>query len=308
MIDISVVVPVFNKEPYLKSLFETIYAQTYKPTEVIIIDDSSTDSSLTVIEKYQKKYGFDLLKNKKNMGVSATRNRGILKAKSNYVALLDCDDTWNKDFLKLMANKIEQQKYHLLGSGYNFQSKKKIVRAELIIPNGKTAVVKDYFEAAVSGDLPFTCSSVIIEKSAFLDCGGFSENLSMGEDQLLWNKFITKGYNCAVFNIPLANYLIDAGNSACNDYNKSIIGDFLLEMDNEIKGNKYKKKYIDKHVVYAFTNAIKSSDRSSAISVLNHPLTSKTLKFLFKMVLLMPLCFTSKIICILYDFLDRKRS
>ena len=88
---LSVVMPVFNGEKYIKESIESILNQTFKNLELIIIDDGSTDNSLLEIRKF-KDSRIRLFMNGINRGVAFTRNRGLCKAKGKYLAWCDCDD------------------------------------------------------------------------------------------------------------------------------------------------------------------------------------------------------------------------
>ncbi|MDY4280001.1 MAG: glycosyltransferase [[Pasteurella] mairii] len=89
---ISIVVPIYNSEEYLVDCIESLINQTYKNIEIILVNDGSTDNSLTICEKYSQQYDFIKLINKVNSGVSDARNSGILVAKSELIMFVDSDD------------------------------------------------------------------------------------------------------------------------------------------------------------------------------------------------------------------------
>lgn len=91
---ISVIVPVYNSEAYIDDLFRSLLGQTYKNFEVIAIDDTSTDNSLSILQKWEEKYPkkIHVYHNTSNMGVGATRNKGLLLAQGEYISFLDSDD------------------------------------------------------------------------------------------------------------------------------------------------------------------------------------------------------------------------
>lgn len=91
----SIIIPVYNVEPYIKKCLDSVTRQTYKDYEVIIINDGSTDKSMEIA----KKYDFKII-NQQNQGQSAARNKGIKNAKGEYIVFLDSDDTIEKDLLK----------------------------------------------------------------------------------------------------------------------------------------------------------------------------------------------------------------
>ena len=100
---VTIIVPVYNREKYIKETIDSILKQTYTNYEVIFIDDCSTDGSLEILEEYCNLYNnFKLIKLKRNMGVSFARNIGIRKASGRYIAFLDSDDLW-------LSNRLEEQ-------------------------------------------------------------------------------------------------------------------------------------------------------------------------------------------------------
>ena len=105
MIKVSVIVPVYNVEEYLKECLDSIINQTLEEIEIICIDDCSTDSSYNILEEYAKKDNrIILLENKENMGVGYNRNIGIKKAQGEYISFIDSDDYISKDFLYNLYN------------------------------------------------------------------------------------------------------------------------------------------------------------------------------------------------------------
>ena len=92
MVKISVVIPVYNIERYLEECLDSVIGQTLESIEIIVINDGSTDNSLKIIEKYQKKDSRIILVTQENKGVSEARNKGIELASGEYVTFIDGDD------------------------------------------------------------------------------------------------------------------------------------------------------------------------------------------------------------------------
>ncbi len=93
---ISVVIPLYNKEPYIKRAIDSILAQKIQDYEIIVIDDGSTDKSAEVVKSFPDPR--IRLIQQENAGVSAARNRGIEEAKAELIAFLDADDEWTPIF------------------------------------------------------------------------------------------------------------------------------------------------------------------------------------------------------------------
>ena len=96
---VSIIIPVYNSERFLKECFDSILSQYFKDFEVIIVDDGSTDSSLVIEEEYSKDLRFRVIK-QENAGQGIARNRALDIAKGKYITFLDSDDAMKPDFLK----------------------------------------------------------------------------------------------------------------------------------------------------------------------------------------------------------------
>ena len=104
---VSIITPVYNSEVFIKETINSVINQTYKEWELLLIDDGSTDESVTIINQYvNDKSNIKLIKNKKNQGAAISRNKGIIEAQGDYIAFLDADDLWKPE-------KIEKQLKHM---------------------------------------------------------------------------------------------------------------------------------------------------------------------------------------------------
>lgn len=106
---VSVIVPVYNIEEYICECLDSIVKQSYDNLEIIVIDDGSTDDSLKLCVKYQKKYSDKVLVfHNENGGLSAARNYGIKKATGEYITFVDGDDTMEVDAIKEMVKCLKK--------------------------------------------------------------------------------------------------------------------------------------------------------------------------------------------------------
>ena len=96
---VSVIIPAYNAEAYIRRSIESVLLQTYPANEVIVIDDGSTDHTAEILKNYMQQVQY-IYQN--NAGASAARNVGIKRATSKWIAFLDADDEW-------MPNKLEEQ-------------------------------------------------------------------------------------------------------------------------------------------------------------------------------------------------------
>ena len=100
---LTIIIPVYNVELYVQHCIESIKAQTFRGFEAIIVDDGSTDASVMVVKKYIESDNRFRLIIKKNGGVSSARNWGIKHAKNPFIAFLDADDLWDRNYLEVMS-------------------------------------------------------------------------------------------------------------------------------------------------------------------------------------------------------------
>ena len=106
-IQVSVIIPVYNAEKYLRQCLDTVVNQTLKDIEIILIDDESTDNSLSICQEYAKRDQRIQIYTQKNCGAGATRNRGIKLAMGKYLSFLDADDFFELNMLKLLYREAE---------------------------------------------------------------------------------------------------------------------------------------------------------------------------------------------------------
>lgn len=171
---ISVIIPVFNREVELQRALESVFNQSYKDFEVIVVDDGSSDNSVSVAQKFDVK----LIK-QQNLGVSAARNSAIKISQGDYIAFLDSDDEW-------LPHKLEKQ----------ISYKSVCVHTEEIwVRNGKRVnQMKKHQKGAGDQFIPsldlclISPSSVMIKKSVFDEIGLFREDYPVCEDYDLWLK------------------------------------------------------------------------------------------------------------------------
>ncbi len=225
----SVIIPLYNKAPYIRKALESVLAQTYTDYELIIVDDGSTDGSAEIAEAilqeairqqgYEAKgmensaadtlasclsplaFRLRLLK-QPNQGVSAARNAGVAQAHGEYLAFLDADDWWDSTYLERIAQLIEDYPdAGLYACNYIYYKPGK-THVALHIPTGYINYPKAYYE---SDAMPVWTGAAMIPRYVYEEMGGFPLGIKLGEDFLLWSKIALR-YPVAFLNEPLAWY------------------------------------------------------------------------------------------------------
>ena len=183
----SVIIPLYNKAPYVRKALETVCAQTYRDYEIIVINDGSTDNSAIIAEEYLngvEGISYQIL-SQQNAGVSAARNNGVAQASGDYIAFLDADDWWESTYLERMVQLIKDYpEAGLYACNYVYYKPGK-THVALNIPTGYINYPKAYYE---SGAMPVTSITAIMPRAVFDEMGGFPVGIKLGEDFLLWAK------------------------------------------------------------------------------------------------------------------------
>jgi len=105
---VTVIIPTCNRDQYIKQAIDSILNQTYKNTELIIIDDGSKDNTSEVLKKYDTYNNINIIALSHNTGVANARNLGLKEAKGDYIAFLDSDDFWEKNKIELQLNEFDK--------------------------------------------------------------------------------------------------------------------------------------------------------------------------------------------------------
>ena len=131
---VSIVIPVYNVEKYLRKCLESVVNQTYKNIEVIVVNDGTKDNSQDIIDEFKERYP-KLIKSyiKENEGLSEARNFGIQKAKGKYITFIDSDDYISNNMIEKLYNKITQENFDIAvcDSLYEYPNKSIVVSCNL---------------------------------------------------------------------------------------------------------------------------------------------------------------------------------
>ena len=109
MIDVSIIVPVYNVQDYLPKCLDSLLAQTYKNIEIIVVNDGSPDDSQRVIDEYAARDSRIVAVSKPNGGLSDARNFGMQYAQGEYIGFVDGDDYVEPDMYEKMLTKAKQE-------------------------------------------------------------------------------------------------------------------------------------------------------------------------------------------------------
>lgn len=226
---ISVIIPVYNAEHYVKQTINSVLNQTFREFEVILVNDGSTDQSLAICNDFQNKDPRIKVVSTPNQGVSTARNLGINYAHNDWVALLDADDLWDSNYLEIMVGLIKDfPEAALIGTGYTKFKGTESKPYPIPLAEGFRAYVEDYFTVAHKGIL-FWTSATVLNVSKIKKIGAFNNELSMGEDLDLWFRAALH-YKVAFYNSIKAHYRQEGENRAM-DRKHTFEKSFLSRLD-----------------------------------------------------------------------------
>ena len=118
---ISIVIPMYNAEKYIKETLNSVFNQTFTDYEIIIVNDCSKDNSLEIVKDIQKEHpNLTIINNEKNLNVAESRNIGVKNAKGSWIAFLDADDKWVKNKLEKQIQTVNEKNSSLCYTSYFF--------------------------------------------------------------------------------------------------------------------------------------------------------------------------------------------
>lgn len=205
---LSIIVPLYNKAPYVRKALESVLLQTYTDFELIIVDDGSTDNSYTIVSqtcnqksKITNNHAIRVIR-QPNAGVSAARNNGVSASRGEYICFLDADDWWEPTFLEEMDKLISAYpNAGLYATNYIYYKPGK-THVALTFKTGYINYPQSYYQ---SGAMPVTSITACMPRKVFDEMGGFPLGVKLGEDFLLWAKTALH-YPVAFCEKPLAYY------------------------------------------------------------------------------------------------------
>lgn len=220
---ISVIIPVYNAEQYLKKCLDSLINQIYQKIEIICVDDGSTDHSLEILRYYENKDNRVHVYTQKNAGPSAARNKALDYAKGDYISFVDADDFLEKNAYKVLAEvAVEKENWDLIIFGGNVIGEKNEYISDKLTTTFNTyknCSVEDvvFHEKAAR---PFLWLHFIkrelLEKPSILR---FDETMNLGEDQIFQFLYIPRAKNVITLDLKLYNYRISKNASLMQLYN-----------------------------------------------------------------------------------------
>jgi len=215
--EISVVIPLFNKKQTILNTIHSVLSQSFLPLEILVVNDGSTDGSDILVQKLN--HPKIRLIHQENQGVSTARNVGIEQSNSSWVAFLDADDIWFPSYLenfRVLLDSFPQAT--VLAAKYlleDYQGQRNDMILRKIPFQGEAGILSNYFEMASCSHPPIWSSSVIVKKAALLKIGGFPVGIKSGEDLITWARLAVD--NCIAYSLKANAVFVQAAAHTYHD-------------------------------------------------------------------------------------------
>lgn len=266
---VSVILPVYNGEKYLCRCINSLIKQSYPNIEIIILNDGSTDSSLKIINKYAKKDKRIRVVEKKNSGVSDTRNLGIKKSTGKYICFCDCDDIYSKDYIQVMYNCIKKQNVAVVKCNYKVVDNKDCLISKGYIENdicnkklSNKQIHKSVIPKCLDGSIPCFSYLLMIDKEKLKV--EYPVDIAMMEDVVFYLRLLFSINNMYIINNDLYTVMFNDEGATNNkkNYKRNIfnilsVNDYIVKILNE-KGlyNTYNINCLNKNNLNAIADFI----------------------------------------------------
>lgn len=208
---VSVIIPLYNKLPYIRKALDSVRSQTYQDFECVIMDDGSTDDSADIVNQWLHEKGGDCrfrVLSQANSGVAAARNNAVAVSHGELISFLDADDWWEPTFLNEMVHFTERTpEAGIWASNYIYYKpgKTRVGVTNISYTDREKGLMnypKSYFEGT---GMPITSISMMMRRSVFDEMDGFPLGVRLGEDFLFWARVALR-YPVAFLDKPLAYY------------------------------------------------------------------------------------------------------
>ena len=243
-IKISVIIPVYNIERYIGRCLQSVISQTLSDTEIIVINDGSTDNSLSIIEKYAIKDKRIKIVTKKNEGLAFARKTGIENAEGDYILHLDGDDYLENNALELLWDEAVNTQADMIVMPFLWEYEKEgYSKPSILSPETRYNNI-DFFRSIAFGDNHWSVWSYLHKRSLYSHPISFCKELSYGEDTYLTTQLVYYAQNITILrSLPLLHYCIQDRSISNGKISSKKVDNILLYpklIDNFLI---YKKEY-----------------------------------------------------------------
>lgn len=205
---VSVVVPVYNVETYIRRCVDSLLSQTLQELEIILVDDGSPDACGDILDGYAKQYANIVVVHQKNGGLSDARNAGLRIAKGRYIGFVDPDDYVEPDMFRKLYDSANTNDSDLVFCGYNEVFSPTYTEKRMFESIAKSKSVADVLTAHVQGDIGAYAWNKLFKQSLIEDHAiEFPRGVVIGEDQVFFCQYLQHARSFSVVQDCLYHYI-----------------------------------------------------------------------------------------------------
>jgi glycosyltransferase involved in cell wall biosynthesis len=207
---VSVIIPAYNAARTIEQTLVSVFSQTFREFEVIVVDDGSTDDTPSILARRPDR--LRVLRKGNEGRPAAARNLGVKAARGEYLAFLDADDTWHADKLALQVAALDRDP--AVGLVYTADATIN-ARGDIVSVNPCPPGARGHIYDVLRVHNVMVGSSVVVRREAFDQAGGFDENLTSIENWDLWIR-ISSRWAIECIDQPLTFYRVHHGNRSAS--------------------------------------------------------------------------------------------
>jgi glycosyltransferase involved in cell wall biosynthesis len=271
---VSIIIPCYNGEAFLKEAIESALAQSYRQVEVIVVDDGSTDSSSEIAQRLPVRYI-----RQSNRGLTASRNLGVWESRGSYIIFLDADDRLKPEAIETGLRVLAERPDCAMAVGdHLFVSKD----GSHLADSRKDCLITSHYEALLRSNFIEMISSVLFRRCVLDEVGGFDTGLRVAEDYDLYLR-IAREYPICCHSTVVAEYRMHQTNTSHNS-------ELMLAMTLQVLRSQARYIRSDARRLFAFLDGLRTWRRQygrQLASELAHSFSSLTVPQLRRKLLLL---------------------
>lgn len=249
---ISVVVPIYNAEKYIRRCVDSILAQSYRNLEVILVDDGSTDSTPGILDEYAEVDERVKVIHKKNVGHAHSRNRGLEAATGVFITFMDCDDYMYPDFMEKMYGAICVDDSDLACCSFNYvdEQGQKLGWSEPELERAAASSIEAQKDFLTKVRIEGFSWNKLVRRSILIDGGiRYPEDQKAFVDMFLWYRAISASRRVSYVPDKIYNYYQMSG-SVIHTINDEKMGNYRTTLGN-IRGMAHENGLVAEGDYYA---------------------------------------------------------
>lgn len=252
----SIIIPCYNIEKYISKTLESVFNQTFKDFEIILINDGSKDNTGEILDDYSKKYKRIKVVHKENEGVSEARNIGIRNATGEYIYFLDGDDLIESTLLERANEVFKNDKIEIFSFGFNMVYEDGKIKRRYSEEEYDSKIInsKEFLSLFFNKKVGQHMCSFIVKKDIIENKIFFTKGLERGEDLEFQIKMLLRDVNLFYDKTPFFKYVSRNGSVVQSKVKLNIFNflEVLEKFRKEIKDEKLKKNLEYFFITYYF--------------------------------------------------------